>query len=401
MTDIALQEEARRVLEIERYQVLDSAPEAGFDRVTRLASEFFGAPVSAISLCDRERLWFKSIVGLDLPECPRTAGICSNVIYSNDPLILHSAAEHPRFRDHPMVCSAPHVRFYAGAPLVTPSGCRIGSLCIADLEARPGFTQAEGGRLKELASLVVDELELRLERQKALSASAAKSAFLAAMSHEIRAPMNGVLGMAELLLGADDLAPRHHRRIETILRSGETLLALLDQIFDLSKIEAGKLELDPKPFDLRELIQDLHALLQPRAQEKDLWFDLQDRLGAIGPVIGDPLRLRQILANLLSNGIKFTKEGGVALRAGARATRRRGRPFARDRGQRDRHRRRRARSRLRAGRALDREPVRRYRARPRDHAATGGDDGRPGRRQEPARQRLDLLSRARAGRGRR
>ena len=319
MNELREQQEATRLVEIERYQVLDSEPEVAFDRVTKLASEFFGTPVAAISLCDRERLWFKSIVGLDIPECPRSAGICSQVIYNDNPLVLHSASEHPDFHDHPMVADAPHVRFYAGAPLVTPSGQRIGSLCVADVEARPGFTCEEAGRLKELASLVVDELELRLERMKAIRANHAKSDFLAAMSHEIRTPMNGVLGMTDLLLTTDDLGERQRQRVEVIQRSGRTLLALLDQILDLSKIEADKLELSKEPFDLRGLVQDLHALFQARAQEQQLWFDLMDRLGTVSPLLGDALRIRQILSNFLNNAIKFTREGGVALRASARS----------------------------------------------------------------------------------
>ncbi|MEM8951878.1 MAG: ATP-binding protein [Pseudomonadota bacterium] len=319
MNELVDQQESNRLTEIERYRVLDSQPEQAFDRVTRLASEFFETPVAAISLCDRERLWFKSIVGLDCPEMPRSAGICSQVIYNDTPLVLHSASEHPEFHDHPMVADAPHVRFYAGAPLVTPSGQRIGSLCVADVKARPGFTSCEAGRLKDLASLVVDELELRLERMKAIRASDAKSSFLAAMSHEIRTPMNGVLGMTDLLLSTDDLGERQRQRIEVIKRSGHTLLALLDQILDLSKIEADKLELAKEPFDLRGLVQDLHALFQARAQEQDLWFDLMDRLGTVPTLLGDPLRIRQILSNFLNNAIKFTREGGVAIRASARS----------------------------------------------------------------------------------
>ncbi|MDH3658649.1 MAG: ATP-binding protein [Alphaproteobacteria bacterium] len=317
MTELNDQQESTRLLEINRYQVLDSEPEQAFDRVTKLASEFFETPVAAISLCDQERLWFKSIVGLDILEMPRSAGICSQVIYNDTPLVLHSASDHPEFHDHPMVADAPHVRFYAGAPLVTPSGERIGSLCVADVDARPGFTCEEAGRLKDLASLVVDELELRLERMNAIRASDAKSAFLAAMSHEIRTPMNGVLGMTDLLLATDDLGERQRRRVEVIQRSGRTLLTLLDQILDLSKIEAEKLEVTKEPFDLRSLIQDLHVLFQARAQEQQLWFDLMDRLGAVPPLQGDHLRIRQILSNFLNNAIKFTREGGVALRASA------------------------------------------------------------------------------------
>lgn len=306
-------EEAERVQALNYYKVLDSEPEPAFERVTKLASEFFDVPVSSISFPIDDRLWFKSIVGLDIDECPRAAGICSHVIESDTPLVLRNAGDDERFHDHPMVAGEPHVRFYAGAPLITPNGQRVGSLCVADIKPRPGFTDAEADRLQELALLVVDELELRLERKNALRANEAKSAFLAAMSHEIRTPMNGVLGMAELLLTADDINPKHRRRIEIIQRSGETLLTLLDQILDLSKIEADKLEVNTSPFNLRDLIHDIHGLFEPKAQGKNLWLDIKDRLGADHLVIGDPLRIRQILSNFLGNAIKFTEEGGISL----------------------------------------------------------------------------------------
>lgn len=313
MYEFTDQQEHQRVVALNRYDVLDSEPEVAFDRVTKLASEFFDVPVSAISFPIDNRLWFKSIVGLDIPECPRAAGICSHVIENSAPLVLRDTKENDRFIDHPMVAADPHVRFYAGAPLVTPNGQRVGSLCVADVKPRPGFSNAEAGRLQELASLVVDELELRLERKNAQQANEAKSAFLAAMSHEIRTPMNGVLGMADLLLTADDLNPRHRRRIEIIQRSGETLLTLLDQILDLSKIEADKLELNTSPFNLRELVLDIHGLFESKAQSKALWFDMLDRLGGHHLVIGDPLRIRQIVSNFLGNAIKFTEQGGVSL----------------------------------------------------------------------------------------
>ena len=313
-------DEFERVSALNHYEILDSEPEPAFERVTRLASEFFDVPVSAISFPIDDRLWFKSIVGLDIDECPRAAGICSHVIESDTPLVLRDAGNNDRFHDHPMVAATPHVRFYAGAPLIAPGGQRVGSLCVADVKPRPGFSNAEASRLRELAALVVDELELRKARKNAERASEAKSAFLAAMSHEIRTPMNGVLGMADLLLTADDLPPRHRRRIEIIQRSGDTLLTLLDQILDMSKIEAEKLELTTSPFDLRELVSDIHALFEVKAESKGLRCDVVDRLDDYNQVIGDPLRLKQVLSNFMGNAVKFTEQGSVTLRTSAKPT---------------------------------------------------------------------------------
>ncbi|HEX7340567.1 MAG TPA: ATP-binding protein, partial [Rhodanobacteraceae bacterium] len=153
------------------------------------------------------------------------------------------------------------------------------------------------------------------KRQLAEQASAAKTRFLADLGHEIRTPMTGVLGMTELLLDSTR-EPRQRSYVESIRHSGELLLKLVNDALDLARIEAGRFELDPAPFDPRTLLEDVRQLLHGQAVTKGL--ELTAHIDAAVPacLVGDRLRIQQILLNLAGNAIKFTQTGGVYLRAG-------------------------------------------------------------------------------------
>jgi PAS domain S-box-containing protein len=155
--------------------------------------------------------------------------------------------------------------------------------------------------------------QLRLEKLNAEAASRAKSTFLANMSHEIRTPMNAILGFTQLLHGDAELTPRLRGHVEVIHRNGEHLLSLINSILELSKIEAGRVTLSQQDFNLRGLVNDIQSLFSLRVAEKQLSFRL-DIASSVPTVIhGDPVKIRQILSNLVANAVKFTARGGVVL----------------------------------------------------------------------------------------
>ncbi|WP_186418257.1 response regulator [Bosea sp. CS1GBMeth4] len=169
---------------------------------------------------------------------------------------------------------------------------------------------------RDITSRIAGEKALEEARSRAEEASAAKSRFLATVSHEFRTPLNGILGMADLL-GDTRLDPEQSTYVRALRSSGEALLGLVDDILDFAKVEAGKLELAEAPFDPALLIEDVTELMAPRAQVKGVEISTLLAPDLPAQLVGDPERLRQILLNLVGNAVKFTQQGGIGIEAEA------------------------------------------------------------------------------------
>ena len=151
--------EERRLAALYSYQVLDTPNEERFDRIVRLASRLFGSPMALISLVDRDRQWFKASVGLDAKETPRMISFCTHAIQQRGVFVVSDAAADPRFAKNPLVTGEPKIGFYAGAPLITPDGYALGTVCVVDHNAWTEFPEFAQDALQDYATAVMDWLE--------------------------------------------------------------------------------------------------------------------------------------------------------------------------------------------------------------------------------------------------
>ena len=161
-------DEFKRLSVLQSYEILDTPKEIDFDSITQEAKEYFGVPIAVVSLVDKGRQWFKSIQGLDAQETPRSCAFCAHVVQRKDGpsspvLVVPDATKDHRFQNNPLVVGGPEIRFYAGAPLLSPEGPKLGTICIIDTRPHPeGLTDQQKQRLQAFASEAVYYMIARL-----------------------------------------------------------------------------------------------------------------------------------------------------------------------------------------------------------------------------------------------
>ena len=311
--------EARRVAALRHYEILDTPRESTFDRITQLLADMLGVPLACISLVDDDRVWFKSAVGLEVPEVEREDGFCTTLV-SNDEIVRHiqDAARHPETSNHSLVSSG-GIRFYAGAPLCTEEGLRIGTLCAFGTEARP-LTATETETIRGLAELVMNEIELRrtrreLERTETTLRRSQRLESIgmvaSGVAHDFNNLLCGVLGHAELLQAHVSRDEEARELLASILDAGERAADLAGQVLAYVGQEP---DLPSGPVHLNRLIRETRRLLAGSPESK-LPIDL-DLLKGLPPVHGQSTGLRQLVLNLIKNAAEACEgmDGRITVR---------------------------------------------------------------------------------------
>lgn len=304
--------EAARLEELHSFCALDTPDDPRLDHLVQLATRLLDCPIALVSLLDSDRQWFKAKAGLATKETPRQIAFCAYAILDDDVMIVEDALGDPRFSANPLVTDSPHIRFYAGAPLISETGFRLGTLCVIDQRPRQ-LTDIQQSLLKELAQMAVDTLDLHRIIQQTRQDNLARTRFLSSLSHELRTPLNAIMGFSEMILlqSPTDRIADYARAIH---QGGTGLLQLVDDILDYGQIEAGERPLTVEALDLDRAILSAVRQIRPLADRRHVQIKLT--LPTLLTVRADASALNQVLVHLLENAVKFTPaEGSVRLAA--------------------------------------------------------------------------------------
>lgn len=319
-------EEQKRLEALYKYEILDTPEEKDFDRLSQLASLVCETPISLITLIDFDRQWFKSKLGIDMDETPRNVAFCNYAIKEDKIMIVNDATTDERFRENPFVTSAPEIRFYAGMPLITPEGYRLGTLCVIDDKPRE-LTEFQKFTVETLAKEVITQLELRLKmkqlsiasnelKQNNISLSRINDAngkLLSIIAHDLRSPISSISSLIDMYQNADlsnDEMKELTLEMKTeVVNTSHLLDNLLQWAVSQFKDEVQK----PVRINLLNLSKEAGSIWAERIRSKSnkLVYKIDESL----TIVSDENYLKFIIRNLINNANKFTSKGIITVSA--------------------------------------------------------------------------------------
>ncbi len=310
--------EEKRLKALAGYDVLDTPPEEAFDSLTRLALRYFDTPVALVSLVDEARQWFKSVQGLDVRETDREVAFCGHAIMANDPLIVLDATVDPRFADNTLVCDKPGIRFYAGAPLVTPHGFRLGTFCVIDFKPRSEFPDDHMTALQDFATAAMQSLNARrlaYAQQNADEAQIAEDSRVAAFSaiaHEIRSPIaafKGCLAAIESEVYGPLGDEQYGVLIAAMSETADQVITMTDRMLNLARLRTGNVELVEAQSSVAALLKGAQQAWRFMEDHGEIDIRIEDSTrGAL--LSADEILVAQMLGNLITNAVKYSHRPG-------------------------------------------------------------------------------------------
>ncbi len=304
------------------YNILDTDAEQDFNEIVELASKICNTPISLISLLDDKRQWFKAKVGVEVNETPVELAFCRHAIANNNTFVVENTLNDERFAHNPLVTEQPSVRFYAGAPLTTPTGENIGTLCVIDTVQKQ-LTQEQMDALRILAKQVVKQLELRksvkaLEQSKAVLAKQNESLIgfndfktkvLSVIGHDLKSPMAIINSLLSLLVSEDITAEEFKTHAETLQRETKQSEITLTNLLSWAERHFEQKDLVYHQTSLISLLQNAVEWNNTFVKAKQINVQYNCLPQNETAVKLDEQAVHIILRNLINNAIKFSKPG--------------------------------------------------------------------------------------------
>jgi len=286
------------------------------DRIARLAARSFGAGMGLVTLIDRDSQRIRAAHGTDLCATTRGEAFCAHTILSDAPMVVPDAAADPRFARSRLVVEPPGVRFYAGAPIVTDDGYRLGSVCVMDDTPRTGGAgDGELDILSDLAATAGTVLRGRGAGAAPSESAEAKEAFMRLVGHELRTPLNAIQGFGALLEAArerGELAPTHGAHVGHICTSARHLADLIERVLTFSNLDRGELALSEDELDVAALAADARSIAAGAAVNGEV--PVRVEIPADAPRLrADREQLLAMLGNLLTNAVTAPGASAVAV----------------------------------------------------------------------------------------
>lgn len=301
--------ENERLHKLLSYKILDTPKERDFDEIVELASKICGTPMSLISILDADRVWYKAQAGIEGTESARETSFCGHGIMQEDLFEVADTSQDIRFNDNPFVTGDPNIRYYAGMPLQTSDGHKLGMLCVFDNKPHLQLSEHQKETLRVLAKQVINNMELRNRAREMEEMSRLQTRLLSILGHDFRTPLNSLIGIVDLF--RDDALSREQllQFMDQWEQQAFSINKLLDNIMEWGTSLLNNRVFLKKPMDVHTLVGDQINLLFAKSQLKGNRLLNHVEPGLIVP--GDKHMLGFIFRNLLDNANKFTSNGTI------------------------------------------------------------------------------------------